>query len=149
MMIHEPVRDSFVRAEHRNLPNRTLRAIDNALHLGGLAKTLRPALAEICRFVPQSSPFDTVFARKQKIAERTGLSERSIYRHLKELQHAGLIEVTEQERKSRNGRFSISRIRLTRRAAELLGFIAVETDHLLNDEIVVISAVCIFGYFKT
>lgn len=139
-MIHEPVRDIFVRAERRNLPNRILRAIDNALHLGGLANTLRPTLAEICRFVPQARPFDTVFARKQKIAERTGLSERSIYRHLKVLQRAGLIEITEQERKSRNGRFSISRIRLTRLAAELLGLIAVETDHLLKDEIIAESS---------
>jgi len=119
----------------RNLPNRILRAIDNALHLDGLPRSLRATLADICRFVPQSRPFDTVFAHKEKIAQRTGASERTVYRHLQSLQASNMVEVLDQERKSRNGRFSVSRIRLTRRAAGLLGFIEIEEDLFIPDAI--------------
>jgi DNA-binding transcriptional ArsR family regulator len=128
-------------SEPRNLPNRILRAIDNALHLSGLPRPARATLADICRFVPQGRPFDTVFAHKEKIAERTGASERTVYRHLQALQTAGMIEVLTQERKSRNGRFSVSRIRLTRRAAGLLGFIEMEEDLFIPDAIEVPSEV--------
>ena len=44
-----------------------------------------------------------------------------IYRHLGGLRAMGLIETLEQERKSRTGRISISRIRLTRKGALGLG----------------------------
>jgi DNA-binding transcriptional ArsR family regulator len=108
-------------AVRKNIPLRILRAIDNALHLSGLPRCLRATFAELARFVPQDRPFDTVFAHKDKIAERIGATERTIYRHLTSLQDAGLIERLEQERKSRNGRFSVARVRLTQRGAELLG----------------------------
>lgn len=123
MTTYEQVVDELVPASPRNLPNRILKAIDNALHLGGLPRSIRATLADIARFVPQASPFESVFAHKKKIAERTGASERTVYRHLQALQEKGLIEVLGQERKSRNGRFAVARIRLTRQAAELLGFV--------------------------
>lgn len=105
----------------KNIPLRILRAIDNALHLSGLPRCLRATFAELARYVPQSSPFDTIFAHKEKIADRIGASSRTVFRHLVELNDAGLIERLEQERKSRNGRFSVARVRLTPRGAELLG----------------------------
>lgn len=119
-------RDELTPAPRRNLPNRILRAIDDALHLSGLSRSLRHTLAELCRFVPQAEPFATIFARKSSIAARIGASERTIYRHLEALQEHYLIEVLEQERKSRNGRFAVARIRLTRKAAALLGFIEMD-----------------------
>jgi DNA-binding transcriptional ArsR family regulator len=123
MNIHEATGVLLVPAKSRNLPNRILRAFDNAKHLQGLKRGVKDTLAELCRFVSQNRPFDTIFAHKETIAQRIGMSERSIYRHLESLQQAELIIVEDQERKSRNGRFSVARIRLTRKAAALLGFI--------------------------
>jgi DNA-binding transcriptional ArsR family regulator len=130
MSTHETPGLLLAPQKRKNLPNRILRAIDNAMHLAGLPKSVRPTLAEISRYVSQSSPFDTVFAKKESIASRTGASVETVYRHLKILRAEGLIEVLQQERKSRNGRFGISRIRLTRAAAELLGFVEVEQEAL-------------------
>ncbi len=115
-------------AKSRNLPVRILRAFDNAKHMLGLSRSTKDTLAELCRFVPQNEPFATIFAHKSKIAERIGASERTVYRHLEQLEKGGLIEVLPQERKSRNGRFSVARIRLTQKAAAILGFIEVEID---------------------
>ena len=124
MAIHEAAGTFLAPAPRKNLPNRILRAFDAAKHILGLKRGPADALAEICRFVPQNRPFDTVFAHKATIAQRIGMSERTLYRHLASLQQLALIEVAEQERKSRNGRFGVARIRLTKRAATLLGFIA-------------------------
>jgi len=126
MTINDQVVDELVPSKPRNLPNRILRAIDNALHLGGLPRSMRATLGDIVRFVPQSNPLESVFAHKKKIAERTGASERTVYRHLQSLEDKGLIEIQEQERKSRSGRFSVARIRLTRQAVELLGLVQIE-----------------------
>lgn len=135
MKNHDTSGDLFAPTSPRNLPNRILRSIDNALHLNGLPRSVRATLADICRFVSQARPFDTVFAHKEKIAARTGASERTIYRHLNALQKAGLINVLGQERKSRNGRFSVSRIRLTQLAAGLLGFIEIEENLFITDKV--------------
>lgn len=113
-------------SKSRNLPNRILKAFDNAKHLTGLPRSVKDTLAELCRFIPQSEPFATIFAHKERIAERIGASERTVYRHLSVIEASGLIEVLEQERKSRNGRFAVARIRLTRKAAAMLGFIQAE-----------------------
>jgi DNA-binding transcriptional ArsR family regulator len=108
-------------APRKNIPLRILRAIDNALHLSGLPRCLRSTFAEIARYVPQSRPFDTVFAHKDKIAARVGASERTVFRHLAALKEAKLIDVLPQERKSRNGRYSVARVKLTQQGAQLLG----------------------------
>ena len=126
MTIKNHVVDELVPSKPRNLPNRILRAIDNALHLGGLPRSVRATLGDIVRFVPQSNPLESVFAHKKKIAERTGACERTVYRHLQSLEANGLIEIQDQERKTRNGRFSVARIRLTRSAIELLGLVPCE-----------------------
>lgn len=107
----------------KNLPLRILRAIDAALHLSGLPRCLRATFAEIARYVPQSAPFATVFAHKDKIAARVGASERTVFRHLAALKDAGLIETLQQERKSRNGRYSVARVKLTEQGAAILGLI--------------------------
>lgn len=116
-------------APRKNIPLRILRAIDAALHLSGLPRCLRATFAELARYVPQSSPFDTIFAHKDKIAQRIGATERTIYSHLAALSDAGLIERLPQERKSRNGRYSVARIRLTRQGAALLGLADSEVIH--------------------
>lgn len=123
MSLHETAGSELVPAKRKNLPNRILRAFDNAKHLGGLQRGVKDTLAELCRFIPQDRPFDTIFAHKATIAARVGASERTIYRHLATLQQRQLIEVLEQDRKSRNGRFSVARIRVTHMAAVLLGLI--------------------------
>ncbi|MDB5795680.1 MAG: hypothetical protein JWR25_2059 [Noviherbaspirillum sp.] len=128
MNFHEIAGDKLVPPKRKNLPSRILRAFDNAMHLNGLARGVKQTLAEICRFIAQDRPFDTVFAHKSTIADRTGSSERTIYRHLALLQEQKLIEVLQQDRKSRNGRFTVARLRLTPRAAALLGFIDVDID---------------------
>lgn len=106
----------------KNLPNRILRAFDTAKHLYGLSRSVKDTLAELCRYVSQKEPFSTIFAHKANIAKRIGASERTIFRHLQKLEEHALIEVLPQERKSRNGRFAVARIRLTGKAAALLGF---------------------------
>jgi DNA-binding transcriptional ArsR family regulator len=121
-------RPSLAPAQRRNLPNRILRAFDNAKHIAGLPRSAKDTLAEICRFVKQSAPFETIFPHRVTIAERIGASERTVYRHLQLLQVEGLIEVLSQDRKSHNGKFSVARIRLTVKAAELLGFVAPRED---------------------
>ncbi|AMR78605.1 hypothetical protein A2G96_13110 [Cupriavidus nantongensis] len=93
-----------------------------------MSKSLRAALAELVRYVPQSEPFATVFAHKSKIADRLGVTERTLYRHLAGLKSEGLIEVMPQERKSRNGRYAVARIRLTPKAAALVGLIEAPKD---------------------
>lgn len=123
MLSHETAGEAFAPQQRRNLPNRILRAFDAAKHIDGLTRSLRAALAELVRYVPQAEPFATIFAHKASIAARMGVTERTLYRHLDGLQEAGLIEVLPQERKSRNGRFAVARIRLTRRAAELVGLV--------------------------
>jgi DNA-binding transcriptional ArsR family regulator len=128
MSEHEAAGDELVPAKRKNLPNRILRAIDDALHLNGLSRSLRMTFAELCRFIPQAEPFATIFAKKQTIADRIGVEVRTVQRHLAALEEQGLIERLDQERKSRNGRFSIARIRLTRKAAELVGLINAETE---------------------
>lgn len=106
----------------RNLPVRILRAIDAALHLSSIPRCMRATLAEIVRCVSQADPFKTVFAHKKTLAERIGAWESTVYRHLAALESKyQLIERVEQERRSYNGKFAVSRIRLTRLGAELLG----------------------------
>lgn len=115
-------------AKRRNLPNRILRAYDAAKHLVGVPRGVRSTLAELCRFVPQNEPMAAIFAHKDVIAERVGADARTVYRHLATLRALELIEVLPQERKSRNGRFAVARVRLTRKACELVGLIDTAED---------------------
>ena len=120
---HEAAGLKLAPEKSKNLPNRILRAFNNAKHLGGLKRTTRDVLAELCRLVPQNRAFEPVFVHKKTLAALIGMSERTLYRHLLILVEEKLVEILEQERRSRSGRFAVSRIRLTRKAAILLGFI--------------------------
>lgn len=122
----------------RNLPNRILRAYDAAKHVAGLPRSVKDTLAELVRFVSQSNPFTPVFAHKTTIAERIGADERTVYRHLAVLKDRLLIEMLPQARKSRNGKFAVTNIRLTRKAAALLGFIKPEPGEFDDPENMVI-----------
>lgn len=128
---HEPAGGTLAPAKRKNLPMRTLRALDAALHVDGIKPSLRDMLAEIIRYVPQNLPFATVFAHKATLAMGMGVTERTVYRHIQQLEVSGLIEVLDQERKSRNGRFAVSRIRLTRRSAILVGLIEPDAADLV------------------
>ena len=68
---------------------------------------------------------------KKTLAALIGMSERTLYRHLVILVEEKLIEILEQERRSRSGRFAVARIRLTRKAAILLGFIEAPEEFAL------------------
>lgn len=123
-------------APRRNIPVRVLRAIDAAGRVIGLKRGPCALLAEICRFVAQDRPFETVFAYKSTLAERAAMSERSIYRHLNVLAEFNLIEILEQERKSRNGRFAVARVRLTRKAAALVGLTECEAETFAESKVI-------------
>lgn len=127
MLNHKIIRKIIPPIKSKNLPNKILRAIDNAMHLSVLKRNARITLAEICRFVSQKEPFSTIFPRKAYMAKRLNLCERTIYRHLKLLAKENLIKISTQERKSLNGRFAIARIQLTHKAAVLLGFLEDKT----------------------
>lgn len=123
MSDHEGTGTPLVPQKHRNLPVRILRALDHALHLLGLALGPRIVLAELCRFVPQHRPFDSIFAFKETIAKRMGISIRTVYRHLATLLEHELIVTQDQERRSGNGRFAVSRSHLAEKAAALVTLI--------------------------
>ena len=128
MSNHATASGTTAPAKSKNLPNRILRAVDHPMHLAILPRSLRPTLAEIAHYVPQDRPFDTVFAKKESIARRIAASVETVFRHLRALKTDGMIVTLEQERKSRNGRFAVARIRLTAKAAALLGFVADPVD---------------------
>jgi DNA-binding transcriptional ArsR family regulator len=104
----------------RRLPNAILRAIDNASHIVGIPRCVKDTFAEICRYVKQSDPLSPIWPTKEAIAERIGADKRTVHRHIKWLRENALIEVLEQGRKSHNGKFIYSQIKLTRKAAELV-----------------------------
>ena len=124
MKTHDAAGGQCAPSKSKYLPNRILRAIDAAMHSGSLPRRLRPTLAQLVRFVSQDRPFETIFAKKETIALRTDSSVETIYRHLSALRELGLIETLDQERKSRNGRYAVSRIRLTAKCAELVGLVS-------------------------
>ncbi len=143
--MHEIAGTVLVPTKRRNLPQRILRAIDDALHVSGLPRCVRATFAEICRYVSQAEPFKTIFPHKSQIADRIGASEATVYRHLGKLEAEGLIERLEQERKSRNGRFAGARIRLTRKGAELVGLVEPDSHDIHSSPSLTLQA----GYTLT
>lgn len=133
MLNHEIIRETLISVKSKNLPNKILRAIDIAMHITELQRNVKATLAEICRFVSQKEPLSTIFPSKACIALRLGSSERTVYRHLQLLVKQNFIEIKNQERKSLNGRFAIARIKLTHKAAILLGFIEDKNNFIHNE----------------
>lgn len=107
----------------RNLPHLTLRAHQRALSMSTLPLRARCALAAVALTVDCRDPLKEVFAHRDYLAERAGLSERTWYRAEADLILAGLIRVAEQGRKARHGRFGSAFIYLTDLAARMLGLI--------------------------
>lgn len=107
----------------RNLPHLTLRAHQRALSMSTLPLRARCALAAVALTVDCREPLKEVFAHRDYLAERAGLSERTWYRAEADLILAGLIRVAEQGRKARHGRFGSAFIYLTDLAARMLGLI--------------------------
>jgi DNA-binding transcriptional ArsR family regulator len=64
-----------------------------------------------------------VWAFKASIASAVGLGERTVYRALDELAAAGWVEVLEQDRRNRSGRFHSARVVLTDLALSALGLL--------------------------
>jgi DNA-binding PadR family transcriptional regulator len=66
-----------------------------------------------------------LYPKKETIALRTGLSERSIYNALGKLQAAGFIQKHEQSRK-KGGSYGVAKVSLSRNACVLAGFLQAE-----------------------
>ncbi len=112
----------------RPLPATIAIASDHALLLKGLSLGARNVLSEIARHLKKANPLGSVFPKKATIAERLGIHERSVYRHLNELDSAGIIEREEQKHRKGTGigEFLTGHIKLTKKGAAYLGLIPWE-----------------------
>ncbi|WP_186029416.1 replication protein O [Burkholderia gladioli] len=110
----------------RNLPYQTLRAHQRALSVAGLPQRARCALAALAQTVDRRKPLASIFAHRDYLAARAGLSERTWYRAERDLAESGLITIAEQTRKTRHARFGAAYIYLTEAAATLLGLLGPE-----------------------
>jgi hypothetical protein len=106
-----------------NLPYQTLRAHQRALSLATLPRRARCALAAIAQTVNCRKPHEKIFAHRDYLSDRAGLSERTWYRAEQDLIEAGLISVKEQDRKKRSGHFGSAYIFLAPSAIDMLGFL--------------------------
>ena len=84
---------------------------------------VRTTLQTICRYVSQHDPLGPVFTRKAKIADRAGLSERTIHRHIVALESLGLLRAEDQRHGQKNGKFLVTHIFLTEKLATMVGLI--------------------------
>lgn len=117
---------TFVPAKKKYLPNSILRAINTASELQGLTTGVRVTLQTICRYVNQHAPLGAVFTRRAKIADRAGLSVRSVDRHISKLESMGLVRVEDQRHGQRNGKFLVTHIYPTLQLARILGLVQAE-----------------------
>ncbi|MCR1769813.1 replication protein O (plasmid) [Burkholderia glumae] len=120
------IESTSLQCDSRNLPYQTLRAHQRALSVTGLPQRARCALAALAQTVDRRKPLASIFARRDYLAARAGLSERTWYRAERDLVEAGLITIAEQTRKPRHARFGAAYIYLTETAATLLGLIGRE-----------------------
>jgi len=112
---------AVLEADTRNLPYQTLRAQQCAMSLKSLPQRARCALAAIALTVNCREPLKEVFAHRDYLSERAGISERTWFRAEQDLVDADLITVRDQIRK-RRGRFGAAHIFLTAEAVRLLRF---------------------------
>ncbi|WP_244119794.1 replication protein O [Burkholderia gladioli] len=96
------------------------------MSVAGLPQRARCALAALAQTVDRRKPLASIFAHRDFLAARAGLSERTWYRAEHDLAEAGLITIAEQTRKTRHARFGAAYIYLTEAAATLLGLIGQE-----------------------
>ena len=88
-------------------------SINTSKYFNSLSRTAKGILAFLTRLAECTNPMKPSWAFKSTMAHELGVSESTIYRGLRELAKAGLIERLNQERKSHNGRLTFSKIRLT------------------------------------
>lgn len=88
-----------------------------------LSLTARNVLMFIVQVTDVRDPLKPSWAHKETMAEYLRIGEATVYRMLNVLINHDFIERLEQERKGRNGRFSVARIRLTPTCCEALGLI--------------------------
>ncbi|MCM2552650.1 replication protein O [Burkholderia glumae] len=120
------IESTSLQCDSRNLPYQTLRAHQRALSVTGLPQRARCALAALAQTVDRRKPLASIFAHRDYLAARAGLSERTWYRAEHDLVEAGLITIAEQTRKPHHARFGAAYIYLTETAATLLGLIGCE-----------------------
>lgn len=125
-MTIETAANTLAPRKSKFLPNKILRAIDQAAELQGLTTGVRTTLQTICRYVSQHNPLGPVFTRKAKIADRAGLSERTIHRHIVKLESLGLLRAEDQRHGQKNGKFLVTHIFLTEKLAKMVGLIGAE-----------------------
>ena len=125
-MTIETAASTLAPRKKKYLPNKILRAIDQAAELQELTTGVRTTLQTICRYVSQHDPLGPVFTRKTKIAARAGLSERTIHRHISKLERLGLLRAEDQRHGQKNGKFLVTHIFLTEKLARMVGLIGGE-----------------------
>ena len=89
-----------------------------------LSLTARNVLMFLVQVTAVKDPLKPSWAHKETIADYLGIGEATVYRMLNILIENGFIERLEQERKSRNGRFAVARLRLTPTCCAILGLAA-------------------------
>lgn len=90
----------------------------------GFSASARSVLSYVILHAPARAAYRAarvVWAFKASIASAVGLGERTVYRALDELAAAGWVEVLEQDRRNRSGRFHSARVVLTDLALRILG----------------------------
>lgn len=104
----------------RHKPYRILQAKESASQIQNLSSGLQRTLSSLCSYVDYQHPEKTIFASKRRLAQEHHIHGGTLYRHLNQLEALGFITRQQQERQSRNGRFSVARIQLTPKAIDLL-----------------------------
>ncbi len=98
-------------------------AITTSPALSSLSRTAKHILAFIVRLAECTDPTRSSWAFKTTIAREIGVSESTVYRGLRELTQAELIERLAQERHAGNGHLSVAKIKLTQKLCIYLGLI--------------------------
>jgi hypothetical protein len=109
--------------DRSNLPWIVFRAAHRANHIAAIPSRSRALLAALARTVDAQKPYAAIFARRELLTGRALQSMRTFYRSLDDLAEAGLIVRAPQKRHGEAGLFGRAYIHLTKKAAELLGFV--------------------------
>ena len=93
----------------------------------GFSVSARSVLSYVILHAPARAAYRAarvVWAFKASIGAAVGLGERTVYRALDELAAAGWVEVLDQDRRNRSGRFHSARVVLTDLALRALGLLS-------------------------
>jgi hypothetical protein len=109
--------------DRSNLPWVIFRAAHRANHIAALPARARCVLAALARTVDAKRPYAAIFARRELLTGRAMQSMRTFYRSLDDLEAAGLITRTPQNRHGAAGLFGRAYLHLTEAAAAVLGIV--------------------------